>query len=108
MVPNAQPSNNNIALGQFVRDVVDFPKPGILFRDITPLLGDACAMSSAIEQLLAPWRETEIDRIAAVEARGFLFAAPMATRLSRTHSDSQTRKTALRHDLPRVCVGVWN
>jgi adenine phosphoribosyltransferase len=81
MVPNAQPSNNNIALGQFVRDVIDFPKPGILFRDITPLLGDACAMSSAIEQLLAPWRETEIDRIAAVEARGFLFAAPMAIAL---------------------------
>jgi adenine phosphoribosyltransferase len=68
-------------LATFIRAVPDFPKPGILFRDITPLLADAAALEAAIERLAAPWRAAGIDAIAAVEARGFLFATPLALAL---------------------------
>ena len=68
-------------LTPFIRPVPDFPKPGILFRDITPLLADAAALAEAIHQLAAPWRTAKLDAIAAVEARGFLFATPLALAL---------------------------
>jgi adenine phosphoribosyltransferase len=64
-----------------IRAVPDFPKPGILFRDITPLLAEPAAFAAAIDQLVTPWLAGEIDAVAAVEARGFLFAAPLALRL---------------------------
>ena len=68
-------------LGRHIRPIPDFPKPGILFRDITPLLADPRALAAAVEQLVEPWRNERLDAIAAVEARGFLFAAPMALAL---------------------------
>jgi len=69
-------------LGRFIRPVPDFPKPGILFRDITPLLADAAAFRTAIDLLVEPWRGERLDAIAAVEARGFLFAGPLALALA--------------------------
>jgi adenine phosphoribosyltransferase len=68
-------------LDRFIRPVPDFPKPGILFRDITPLLADAAAFAAAIGRLAEPWRGVPLDAIAAVEARGFLFAGPLAIEL---------------------------
>jgi adenine phosphoribosyltransferase len=68
-------------LGHHIRPIPDFPKPGILFRDITPLLADPAALATAVERLVEPWREEPLDAIAAVEARGFLFAVPMALAL---------------------------
>ena len=68
-------------LRTLIRDVPDFPKPGILFRDITPLLADRGALAAAVEALAAPWRGTGLDAVAAVEARGFLFATPLALAL---------------------------
>jgi len=70
-----------VDLASFIRPVPDFPKPGILFRDITPLLADPAALATAIDRLAAPWRSTQLDAIAAVEARGFLFATPLALAL---------------------------
>lgn len=70
-----------VDLKQFVRDVPDYPKPGILFRDITPLLADAVALEAATEALAGLFAGEEIDVIAAAEARGFIFAAPLALRL---------------------------
>ena len=64
-----------------IRPIPDFPKPGILFRDITPLLADAAGFAEAIRLLAAPWIDERIDAIAAVEARGFLFAGPLAMAL---------------------------
>src|SRR5262249_15130414 len=61
-----------------IRDIPDFPKPGILFKDITPLLAAPDAFRHSIEALLTPYRGVKIDAVAAAEARGFLFAAPMA------------------------------
>ncbi|MEL6104760.1 MAG: adenine phosphoribosyltransferase [Planctomycetota bacterium] len=68
-------------LRALVRDVPDFPKPGILFRDITPLLLDSTALTKATEALAEPFENETIDVIAAAEARGFIFAAPLAMRL---------------------------
>jgi adenine phosphoribosyltransferase len=71
----------SLDLKGFIRDIPDFPKPGILFRDITPLLADPAAFREAIRQLAEPYRGQKIDAIVAAEARGFIFAAPLAIEL---------------------------
>jgi adenine phosphoribosyltransferase len=68
-------------LAKYLRDVPDFPKPGILFKDITPLLGDPRAMRYTIDSLGKMVWPGQVDRIAAIESRGFLFAAPLAVQL---------------------------
>jgi adenine phosphoribosyltransferase len=70
-------------LKKYIRDVPDFPKPGILFKDITPLLATPTAFEFAIDQLAQRYRHRKIDAIAAAEARGFLLAAPLALILSK-------------------------
>ncbi len=61
-----------------LRDVPDFPEPGIVFKDITPLLGDASAFRRAVDELAEPWEDADVTHVVGVEARGFLFAAPLA------------------------------
>ena len=68
-------------LRQLVRDVPDFPKPGIVFKDITPLLADANALRDATARLAAPWSERGITHVAAIESRGFILGAPVAIAL---------------------------
>jgi adenine phosphoribosyltransferase len=70
-------------LAQYIRDIPDFPKPGILFKDITPLLAAPPAFAEAIRQLSDHYRDAKLDAVAAAEARGFLFAAPMALQLRK-------------------------
>jgi adenine phosphoribosyltransferase len=70
-------------LKNYIRDVPDFPKPGILFKDITPLLADPAAFAYAVAKLSAHFATRPVDAIAAAEARGFLFAAPMALELRK-------------------------
>jgi adenine phosphoribosyltransferase len=70
-------------LTQYIRDVPDFPKPGILFKDITPLLAQPHAFRSAVESLAAHYQSHRVDAVAAAEARGFLFAAPLALLMER-------------------------
>lgn len=74
-------NTSNLRLADFIREIPDFPKPGILFRDVTPLLASPAAFAESIRQLAAPWRGRQIDLVAAAEARGFLFAAPLAIEL---------------------------
>ena len=66
---------------QFIRSVPDFPKAGILFRDITPLLGSPEAFRTSVRRIADHFRGRNVDAVAAVEARGFLFAAPLALEL---------------------------
>ena len=66
---------------QRIRDIPDFPKPGIVFKDIMPMLADPLANAAAIDALAAPWRDTAIDAVMAIEARGFLLGAPLAREL---------------------------
>lgn len=68
-------------LTRFIRDIPDFPKPGILFRDITPLLANPVAFRASVEHMAAHYRGQPIDAVAAAEARGFIFAAPLAIEL---------------------------
>ncbi|MBX7168909.1 MAG: adenine phosphoribosyltransferase [Pirellulales bacterium] len=71
----------SVVLTEFIRAIPDFPKPGILFRDITPLLAEPRAFEAVIDQLAERYRGQQIDAVAAAEARGFIFAAPLALRL---------------------------
>ncbi len=64
-----------------IRDVPDFPKPGILFKDITPLLSDADAFREAIIAMAAPWRDAGVQAVLGVEARGFILGAALALEL---------------------------
>lgn len=65
-----------------IREIPDFPKPGILFYDITTLLKDAAAFRDAIDLLIEPYRETRVDVVIGMESRGFIFSAPMAMQLN--------------------------
>ncbi len=76
---NRQP---DLDLTQYIRDIYDFPKPGIHFRDITPLLSSPEAFRETISRMADPFRNTKIDALVAAEARGFIFAAPLALELN--------------------------
>src|SRR6201992_1635889 len=65
-----------------VRCIPDYPKPGIIFRDITTLLGDARAFRRAVDELVQPWAGSKIDKIAGIEARGFILGGAMAHQVS--------------------------
>lgn len=63
---------------ELIRDVPDFPLPGILFKDITPVLADAHAFADAMQAMAAPWRGERIDAVVGIEARGFILGAALA------------------------------
>jgi adenine phosphoribosyltransferase len=65
-----------------IRTIPDYPKKGILFRDITTLLGDAKAFRKAVDELVQPWAGTKIDKVAGMEARGFILGGAVAHQLS--------------------------
>lgn len=64
-----------------VRDIPDFPQPGVLFRDITPLLADGPAFAAVVERLAEHFEDRGVDKVVGIEARGFVIAAPVAVRL---------------------------
>src|SRR4051812_37647178 len=70
-----------IDLRDHIRDIPDFPKPGILFKDITPLLAHPAAFRSTIDRLAGQYAGRQLDAIVAAESRGFIFAAPLAIKL---------------------------
>ncbi len=65
-----------------IRTIADYPKPGILFRDITTLLGDAVAFRKAVEAMTQPWAAAGIGKVAGIEARGFILGGAIAHQLS--------------------------
>lgn len=65
-----------------IRTIENYPKPGILFRDITTLLGDARAFRRAVDELVQPWAGAKIDKVAGIEARGFILGGAVAHQLS--------------------------
>ncbi|GLQ49494.1 adenine phosphoribosyltransferase [Dyella flava] len=64
-----------------IRAVPDFPKSGVIFRDITPLLADGAAFARCIDALIEPWQGSQVQAVCGVESRGFIFAAAMAQKL---------------------------
>ncbi len=69
-------------LKQYIRDIPDFPQPGVLFRDITPLLRDPSAFREALDRFTERYRGEPVEAIVGIESRGFLFGAPLADRLA--------------------------
>jgi len=65
-----------------IRTIPDYPKPGIMFRDITTLLGNPRAFRRSIDELVQPWAGTKIDKVAGIEARGFILGGAVAHQLS--------------------------
>ena len=65
-----------------IRTIPDYPKPGIMFRDITTLLGDARAFRRAVDELVQPWSGAKIDKVAGMEARGFILGGAVAHQIS--------------------------
>ncbi|MGA8389809.1 MAG: adenine phosphoribosyltransferase [Pseudolabrys sp.] len=65
-----------------IRSIPDYPKPGIMFRDITTLLGDARAFRRAVDELVQPWAGMKIDKVAGIEARGFILGGAVAHQVS--------------------------
>jgi adenine phosphoribosyltransferase len=64
-----------------IRDIPDFPEPGIIFKDITPVLADATAFAELIRLMSEPYRDERVSKVAGIEARGFTLAAPIAEAL---------------------------
>src|SRR5690349_12999725 len=75
------PDSRVDAVKALIRDVPDFPKPGIMFKDITPMLGDARAFSAAVELLAEAIAPRKPEAIVGIESRGFIFGAPVARAL---------------------------
>jgi adenine phosphoribosyltransferase len=65
-----------------IRNIPDYPKPGIMFHDITTLLGDARAFRRAVDELVQPWAGSKIDKVAGIEARGFILGGALAHQVS--------------------------
>src|SRR5579864_8967637 len=69
-------------LKSIIRTVRDYPKPGIMFRDITTLLGNPRAFRRAIDELVQPWAGSKVDKVAGIEARGFIIGGAVAHQVS--------------------------
>ena len=74
-------AKEQLLLTRYIRDVPDWPKKGILFRDITPLLADPQAFPAAVDALCEPFKEAGVAYVAGIEARGFIFGAAVAAKL---------------------------
>jgi adenine phosphoribosyltransferase len=68
-------------LEDLIRDIPDFPRPGVSFKDITPLLGDPKALAGTVDAMTEPFRSALVDKVIGIEARGFIIAAPVALAL---------------------------
>ncbi len=81
--PAREPADVEATILGLVRDVPDYPKPGVLFKDITPLLADPGAFATVVDAIAAPFRGdgARVDLVAGIEARGFILAAPVAIAL---------------------------
>jgi adenine phosphoribosyltransferase len=88
-----------------IRTIADYPKPGILFRDITTLLGDARAFRRAVDELVHPYAGTRVDKIAGIEARGFILGGAIAHQLSAGFVPIR-KKGKLPHDTVRIAYSL--
>ena len=88
-----------------IRTIPDYPKPGILFRDITTLLGDARAFRRAVDELVHPYAGTKVDKVAGIEARGFILGGAIAHQLSSGFIPIR-KKGKLPHDTVRIAYSL--
>ncbi|NTF81799.1 adenine phosphoribosyltransferase [Agrobacterium rhizogenes] len=92
-------------LAASIRSIPDYPKPGIIFRDITTMLGDAKAFRRAVDALVQPYAGTKIDKVAGMEARGFILGGAVAHQLSAGFVPIR-KKGKLPHDIVRIAYSL--
>lgn len=97
--------NALIDLKQTIRTIPDYPKPGIMFRDITTLLGNPRAFRRAVDELVQPWAGSKVDRVAGIEARGFIIGGAVAHQLSAGFVPIR-KKGKLPHTTVRVAYSL--
>ncbi|MFS8148307.1 adenine phosphoribosyltransferase [Rhizobium sp. R635] len=98
--------NNTLSeLAASIRSIPDYPKPGIIFRDITTLLGNPRAFRRAVDELVQPYAGTKIDKIAGMEARGFILGGAVAHQLSSGFVPIR-KKGKLPHDTVRIAYSL--
>src|SRR6187399_1850116 len=88
-----------------IRSIPDYPKPGIMFRDITTLLGDARAFRRAVDELVQPWAGMKIDKVAGIEARGFILGGAVAHQVSEGFIPIR-KKGKLPHTTVRIAYSL--
>jgi adenine phosphoribosyltransferase len=88
-----------------IRTIPDYPKPGIMFRDITTLLADARAFRRAIDELVQPWAGSKIDKVAGMEARGFILGGAVAHQMSAGFIPIR-KKGKLPHETVRIAYSL--
>ncbi|GGB04966.1 adenine phosphoribosyltransferase [Brucella endophytica] len=88
-----------------IRTIPDYPKPGIMFRDITTLLGDARAFRRAVDELVYPYAGGKVDKVAGIEARGFILGGAVAHQLSAGFVPIR-KKGKLPHDTVRIAYSL--
>jgi adenine phosphoribosyltransferase len=93
------------AIREAIRTIPDYPKPGVMFRDITTLLGNAHAFHQVVEELARPWRNAQVDHVAGIEARGFILGGAIAHRL-RAGFVPIRKKGKLPHTTVRVAYSL--
>ena len=92
-------------LREAIRSIADYPKPGIIFRDITTLLGNARAFRRAVDELVQPWAGMKIDKVAGIEARGFILGGAVAHQVSAGFVPIR-KKGKLPHTTVRVAYSL--
>ncbi|QND53815.1 adenine phosphoribosyltransferase [Phyllobacterium sp. 628] len=88
-----------------IRNIPDYPKPGVMFRDITTLLGNARAFRRAVDELVHPYAGGKVDKVAGIEARGFIIGGAMAHQLSSGFVPIR-KKGKLPHDTVRIAYSL--
>ena len=88
-----------------IRTIPDYPKPGVMFRDITTLLGNARAFHRVVDELVRPWRNERVDHVAGIEARGFILGGALAHQLSAGFVPIR-KKGKLPHTTVRVAYSL--
>ena len=88
-----------------IRNIPDYPRPGVMFRDITTLLGNARAFHRVVEELARPWRNERVDHVAGIEARGFILGGALAHQLSAGFVPIR-KKGKLPHTTVRVAYSL--
>lgn len=88
-----------------IRSIPDYPRPGVTFRDITTLLGNARALRRTVDELVQPWPGSKIDKVAGIEARGFILGGAVAHQLSAGFVPIR-KKGKLPHDTVRIAYSL--
>ncbi len=97
--------SDTLDLRSTIRTIPDYPKPGIQFRDITTLLGNARAFRRAVDELVQPWAGSKIDKVAGIEARGFIIGGAIAHQVSAGFVPIR-KKGKLPHDTVRIAYSL--